>query len=204
MEQHDEVEVDVINLFNEELPSVAGNNIETKYTLMMGQPIERSHIESWRRIESLIEHFVAADIYLLTTPMWNFSIPYALKYYIDCVVQPGYLFTYTDLGQPVPLVLGKKMICVTTRGGDYSPGGPMHAYDFQEPYLRTIFGFVGITDIQFVNVQPTDVNLELREAAMTHAIEVVREIAKSSIAESSPSIEATDIPVGLKPQPINK
>jgi FMN-dependent NADH-azoreductase len=100
-----------------------------------------------------------------------------LKYYIDSIIQPGYLFKYTDQGQPVGLVCGKKMICVTSRGGDYSKKSPFHAYDFQEPYLRAIFGFVGITDMYFINAQPMDITPQLRESAIAAAIEDARSLA---------------------------
>lgn len=120
---------------------------------------------------------MSADAYLVSAPMWNLSIPYALKYYIDCILQPGYVFRYDETGRAVPLVLGKKMVISSTRGGDYSAGGPMHAYDFQEPYLRAIFGFIGITDVEFVSAQPMDVSPELRDAALTAAIERARGLA---------------------------
>jgi hypothetical protein len=100
--------------------------------------------------------------------MWNFGIPYALKYDIDCIVQPGYVFQYNESGIPVPMVHGKKMVCVTARGGDYSATTGMHVLDFQEPYLKSIFGFIGITDTEFITVQPTDVP-SLREAAFEDA-----------------------------------
>ena len=129
------MKVDVLDLFQSDMPAAAGDNIDTKYTLMAGQPIDRAHQQSWQQIEVLIERFLSADIYLISAPMWNFSIPYALKYYIDCIFQPGYLFRYNELGQAIGLVQDKKMVCVTTRGGDYSPQSPFHAYDFQEPYL---------------------------------------------------------------------
>ena len=171
-----DLSVDTINVFTGDLPAVAGDNIETKYTLMTRQPIDKRHKESWKQIEFLIEHFLSADIYLISTPMWNFSIPYALKYYIDSIIQPGYLYKYNEQGQPVGLVHGKKMICVTSRGGDYSEKSPFHAYDFQEPYLRAIFGFVGITDMHFINAQPMDITPELREAAIAGAIEEARSL----------------------------
>jgi FMN-dependent NADH-azoreductase len=136
--RYGDLQVEVVDLFREDLPAVIGANIETKYTLMVGQPIDKRHKESWERIERLIEHFLSADVYLISTPMWNFSIPYALKYYIDCIVQPGYLFKYNEQGQPLGLVHGKKMVCVTSRGGNYSEMSPLHRYDFQEPYLRAI------------------------------------------------------------------
>ena len=171
-----DLSIDTVDLFTGDLPDVAGDNIETKYSLMTSQPINKRHKESWKHIELLIEHFLSADIYLISTPMWNFSIPYALKYYIDSIIQPGYLYKYNEQGLPVGLVHGKKMICVTSRGGDYSEKNPLHACDFQEPYLRAIFGFVGITDMHFINAQPMDITQELREAAIAAAIEEARSL----------------------------
>ncbi len=175
--QQGDLEVDVIDLFRSDLPAVAGSNIEVKYDLMVGVAIDKDHAESWARIERLIADFLAADVYLVTSPMWNFSIPYALKYYIDCLVQPGYAFQYNEQGYPVGMVHGKKMICLTSRGGDYGPNSPMNTFDFQEPYLRAIFGFIGITDIEFVNVQPMDVTPELRAAAVSSARERLGAVA---------------------------
>lgn len=177
--RRDDVSVEVIDLYNYTLPAIAGDNIEAKYTLMVGQPIDKNHEESWLQIETLIKHFLTADAYLISSPMWNFGLPYALKYYIDCIVQPGYLFRYDEVGQVVPMVHDKKMLCVTSRGGDYSPDSPMHAYDFQEPYLRSIFGLVGITDIQFINAQPMDVTPDLREMALAAAFAQAESLAGS-------------------------
>lgn len=177
--KYDDLIVEEIDLFNHDIPAVVGDNIETKYTLMRGNPVAHTHVDAWGEIEAFIENFKSADLYLISTPMWNFSIPYALKYFIDAIVQPGYLFGYNEQGQPYGLLENKKMVCITSRGGDYSAGGPFHAYDFQEPYLRAIFGFVGITDIHFVNAQPMDITPELREAALATGIEAAMVLANS-------------------------
>jgi FMN-dependent NADH-azoreductase len=169
----DDLTVETIDLYHDDLPAVAGDNIESKYQIMVGRKIDPAHEESWKHIEALIDHFLEADLILITAPMWNLSIPYALKYYIDCLVQPGYTFAYNENGA-YPLVTGRKMVVITSRGGDYSPGSPTHGYDFQEPYLRAIFGFIGFTDIEFINAQPMDINTVLREAALTDAIEKAR------------------------------
>lgn len=171
--------VDEVDLFNQNLPAVAGDNIDMKYALMHGQAIDKSHASSWRTIERLIEDFLSVDAYLVSAPMWNFGIPYALKYYIDCIVQPGYVFRYDETGQVVPMVIGKKMVCVTSRGGDYSDSSPMHPYDFQEPYLRAIFGFIGITDLTFINGQPMDITPDWRVTATESAIAQARTVARS-------------------------
>lgn len=194
--------VDVIDLFVRDLPAVAGENIETKYSLMVGQPIGKHHQESWRQIETLIQHFLAADVYLISTPMWNFGIPYALKYYIDAIVQPGYMFEYNEQGQPSPLVLGKTMVCVTSRGGDYSENSPLHQFDFVEPYLRTVFGFVGIYDMHFINAQPMDMSRALREAATERAISAARALVAEHHWPFPKEVPAMEHPAGLKPRPI--
>ena len=203
-EKYDNLHVRTLDLFAADLPAVAGSNIESKYKLMTGQPLDADAVSSWRQIEKAIADFLDADAYLLTTPMWNFSIPYALKYYIDAIVQPGYLFRYDENGMPEGLVKGRKMICVTTRGGDYREG-PMKAYDFVENYLRTIFGFVGLTDIQFFNVQPMDISLEIRHAAQKQAIRDIRAFVAANDWGTVPSEGSlVEVPAGLKPAPLDE
>lgn len=148
-------QIDTQDISKEKLTSLTLRRVNGKYTLLAGKDLDKETKKAWGEIEQHIERFLAADIYLISTPMWNFSIPYYLKHYIDIIVQPKYLFRYTPSG-PEGLAKDKKMIIITSRGGDYSPESPSHSYDYQEPYLKTIFGFVGITDISFVNAQPLD------------------------------------------------
>jgi FMN-dependent NADH-azoreductase len=202
-EKYDELSVKTLDLFTADLPSVAGRNIESKYMLMTGQALDESSQASWRNIEKNIEQFLEADVYLLTVPMWNFGIPYALKYYIDAIVQPGYLFRYDEEGRAHGLVKGKRMLCVTSRGADYS-SGPLQAFDFVESYLRTIFGFVGITDITFFNAQPMDVSLEARKAAIKKAIREVRQFVQDIHWERDAAEPTIELPKELKPMPLGE
>src|SRR3954453_5742826 len=94
------LETETHDLFQADLPAIAGMNIEAKYNLMSGQAVGPDHAESWAEIEREIERFRSADIYVISAPMWNFGVPYALKYYIDCIVQPGYLFRFNAQGYP--------------------------------------------------------------------------------------------------------
>jgi FMN-dependent NADH-azoreductase len=203
VEKYDDLNVRTLDLFNADLPSVAGKNIESKYMLMTGQPLDEGAKSSWQQIEKNIEQFLDADIYVLTVPMWNFGIPYALKYYIDAIVQPGYLFRYNEEGRAEGLVHGKKMLCVTSRGGDYS-AGPMTAFDFVENYLRTIFGFVGITDMHFFNAQPMDVSMDVRKAAHKKTIADVRDYVAKSNWTVEVAAAKVELPQGLKPAPLGE
>jgi len=198
--KHEDLSVRVLDLFKADLPAVAGDNIESKYKLMTGQLLDAHHQSSWNAIETNIQGFLEADVYLLTVPMWNFGIPYALKYYIDAIVQPGYLFRYNEVGIPEGMVHGKKMIVITSRGADYSPSSPLSALDFVEPYLRTIFNFIGITDIHFFNVQPMDVSVPIRRSSLIQGIKEVREFVQNGW-DSPESVNAVDFPDGVKPAP---
>lgn len=201
--KYDNLEIKVLDLFKADLPAVAGANIDIKYKLMTGQVIDNDQKKSWSAIEETIKTFLDADMYIITTPMWNFSLPYALKYYIDAIVQPGYLFQYDEFGVPHPLVHDKKMIVVTSRGGDYSAGSPLHAFDFLEPYLRAIFGFIGITDIHFINAQPMDITPELRRNSLLKAIADARALVDSNHLMNNESVHPFEFPQGIKPKPLH-
>jgi len=170
--------IDALNVTSESLPPLTVKVISGKYALLSTGELTEKLEEVWNPIKRYIERFLAANGYLITTPMWNFSIPYPLKHYIDIIVQPKYLFRYTEKGVE-GLVKNRKMIVITSRGGDYSPDSAAHSYDFQESYLRAIFGFVGITNITFVNAQPMDVDREVQQAKIEEAKKIVREIAES-------------------------
>jgi FMN-dependent NADH-azoreductase len=200
-DQHDDLRITTLDLFSADLPAVAGANIKSKYALMTGQPLDEEARGSWQEIEKTIEGFLDADLYLLTVPMWNFGIPYALKYYIDAIVQPGYLFRYDEQGRPEGLVHGKKMVVVTSRGAAYSQP-PMAALDYVEPYLRTIFGFVGITDIHVFTVEPMDITPELRRDAFKAAIRDVRAWVDAGGWRLVDETDAPEIPAEAKPQVI--
>lgn len=164
---HPDWTIENLDLSNEDLPSLTLKRVDGKYVLLSGKDLSGDLEEAWKEIIKHIERFLSADAYLISTPMWNFSIPYTLKHYIDVILQPKYLFRYTEKG-PEGLVKNKKMIVITSRGGDYSTD-QMKAYDFQEPYLRTVFGFAGITDITFINAQPMDMGPELQERKIKEA-----------------------------------
>ncbi|MDD5681128.1 MAG: NAD(P)H-dependent oxidoreductase, partial [Candidatus Omnitrophica bacterium] len=147
--------IDELNVITESLPSLTVKMVEGKYVLLGGKELAGELKKAWEPIKRHIDRFLSADGYLVSTPMWNFSIPYSLKQYLDIILQPRYLFRYTDKGAE-GLVKDRKMVIITSRGGDYGPDSPVRAYDFQEPYLRTAFGFTGIKDIIFINAQPMD------------------------------------------------
>jgi FMN-dependent NADH-azoreductase len=99
--------------------------------------------------EELIDELVRADEYVIGVAMHNFAIPSALKLWIDQVVRAGRTFAYGAEG-PKGLLQGKKAVILSASGGVYSAGTPAAAANFMDPYLKTVLGFIGVTDATFV------------------------------------------------------
>lgn len=171
--------IDELNVATADLPSLSLKMISGKYVLLGGKELSDRLKEAWSPIERQIERFLSAEGYLISSPMWNFGIPYPLKQYIDLIVQPKYLFRYAETGVD-GLVKNRKMIVITSRGGDYSSGSPYHSYDFQESYLRAVFGFVGLSDITFINAQPMDaLGQEVQDKKIEEAQILARKAAEA-------------------------
>ncbi|MGL5061757.1 MAG: FMN-dependent NADH-azoreductase [Microcoleus sp.] len=106
-------------------------------------------MESLKVSNPLLEEFLTVDCYVFGVPMYGFTIPATLKAYLEHLIRVGCTYEVSERGVR-GLVHGKKALFVTSCGGNYSPGSPF-GEDCQEPYLRTIFGSFGITDVKFVN-----------------------------------------------------
>jgi len=117
------------------------------------------------RSDALVDELLAADVIVIAAPMINFTIPSNLKTWIDYVARAGRTFSYTEKG-PQGLVTGKQVILVVARGGVYAD---KQALDFQVPYLRSVLAFLGITDVEVVEVEGTAFGPEAAEKAVAAA-----------------------------------
>ena len=115
----------------------------------------------------LIAELTAADTLVIGAPMYNFGISSTLKAWFDYVLRSGVTFRYTENG-PVGLLKAKRAIVIVTRGGVYSEG-PARVMDSQEPHLRTLLGFIGITDVTFVRAEKLALGPEPREQGISAA-----------------------------------
>ena len=104
--------------------------------------------------------------------MYNFGMPSTLKSWFDHVLRAGITFTYTGSG-PVGLLEGKRAIVIESRGGLYSEG-PARVMDSQEPHLRNLLSFMGITDATFVRAEKLALGTEAREAAVQGALQSIQ------------------------------
>ena len=136
--------------------------------------------------EQLVSQFLAADVVVVGAPMYNFSIPSQLKAWIDRIAQVGRTFKYTETG-PVGLAAGKTVFVASTRGGAYA--GAPHM-DHQESYLRTVFGFLGITDVRFVRAEGMAMGDAAKSAGLASAEADIQAHAGEAANEGKSAIRA--------------
>jgi len=111
-----------------------------------------AHRQAVSPSDALVAELSEADLVVIGAPMYNFSIPFPLKAWIDHIVRRGKTFTYGPEGAK-GLLADKKVVVITSRAGVYGPGTSAQKADFQEPYLRFILGFIGLTDLTFIHAE---------------------------------------------------
>ncbi len=104
--------------------------------------------------DTLIAEIQQADEYVIGVPMHNFSVPSVLKLWIDQIARVGKTFSYAN-GTPKGLIIGKKATFIIATGGVYDAQTQMASLNFVEPYLRSLFGFLGLTDVTFLTAGGT-------------------------------------------------
>lgn len=148
------IEVEYRDLAAAPLPHLNGASLAAKADPVGAEAAERT-----------MQQFLDADVIVIGAPMYNFSIPSTLKAWIDRIAVSGRTFRYTEQG-PEGLAGGKKLIVAGAFGGIHA-GSPA---DFVEPYLRQVFGFLGITDIEFVRADGIAYGPEHRRRAIDAAL----------------------------------
>jgi FMN-dependent NADH-azoreductase len=151
---HPQDNVVTLDLFQADLPVFDGFMLNAKYSILHGKKLSPEEARVWKKVEQIIDEFKSADKHVLATPMWNFGIPYRLKQYIDILVQPTYTFLYTPEKGYEGLVLGKPLMAIYARGGEYSAEA-YKPYEMQKSYIELIFSFMGFSDMRSIIIEPT-------------------------------------------------
>ncbi|QJB57757.1 NAD(P)H-dependent oxidoreductase [Pseudodesulfovibrio sp. zrk46] len=171
---HPETKVIIRNVFDMKLPILDEKMLTGKYNIMHGRDFTDEERGLWSEVEKIIEDFKTADKYVFAIPMWNFSLPYRLKHFMDVVAQPTYTFSVGPDGYKG--LINAKAFIAYSRGGDYSDDSP---YNFQASYMNHYLSFIGIKDVKSVAVQPTLAGGPRgRDKAKTTAINKALELAK--------------------------
>jgi FMN-dependent NADH-azoreductase len=170
-------EITHLNVFEMELPPFDGPALQAKYNIMHGKDKSPAEQQAWGRVEAIVADFKAADKYVFSLPMWNFGIPYRLKHYFDVIVQPGYTFSFDPEKGYSGLLGGRPVVAIYARGGDYAE---LSHLDLQKPYVDTILGFMGLTDVRSIVIEPTLAGgPDLADERIQQAVARARELAES-------------------------
>lgn len=162
-----------------------------------GVPKTEAELAARALSDELIAELRAADLIVIGAPMYNFSIPSSLRTWFDHVLRPRVTFAYSAAG-PEGLLTNKRAIVIESRGGLYSEG-PDKANDFQEPYLRHLLGFLGISEVSFIHAEKVGSGADAREFALSSARkQIVETVAR--LSSQNPNVRSCTAP-GLVGEP---
>jgi FMN-dependent NADH-azoreductase len=161
------------------LPEFDKDAMDAKYAGLNGTPLTPEQQVAWNGLETLAAHLHRADLLVLSVPLWNYSIPYKLKHFIDLVSQKDILFSFTAEHGLQGLLHNKTAVVAYARGLDFSAQSatPAQRFDFQKPYVEAWLQFVGVHDVHSVIVEKTILGQEVDRMARQAAVEQARELA---------------------------
>jgi FMN-dependent NADH-azoreductase len=170
-QRHPDAQVVTIDVYQDEIPLLDAKLLPAFF----GAPPADAETERKRaRQKAIMDQFMAADLLVIATPMWNFNAPPMLKAFIDTILVAGKTFKYTATG-PVGLVSGKQAVLCLASGGVYE--GALAAYDTLTPMLKTQLGFIGVTDVTVLNAPGQGGGGEKAAASTAAAIAKAKEAA---------------------------
>lgn len=175
-QEHPHAEIIERDLASTPLPHITDEWVQAVHSDPAGHTAAQKEVLALS--DTLIRELVEADAIVIGAPMYNFAIPAPLKAWIDQVVRGGKTVLFGS-GGPKGILKDKKVYIVTSRGGAYRPDTPTERFDYQEPYLRHILGFIGLTDVTFIHAenQKPGAQAELARAA---AIAEIQRLAGES------------------------
>lgn len=156
-------------------------HIDAVYTAAIRKPANARSIEeaeSAKKSDELVSEFLSADILVIGTGLINFNIYSSLKTWIDYIVRAGLTYKYGENG-PVGLVTGKKVYVVLSSGGIYTQG-PAAPLNHAGPYLKSVLGFIGITDVEMIHVEGLSVGPNGAEKAIAAARAQIAQLATTA------------------------
>ena len=164
--------VETLDLWKTDLPPFDKEAVDAKFAAMHGENPSGPPAQAWAAVVRVVDHFKSADKFLFSLPMWNFTIPYVLKHYIDVLAQPGLTVGFSPEKGYWGLITGRPTVAIYARGGTYAPGTPAAAYDHQSTYLKLVLGLMGMTDMKEIFLEGTGTSKEGVETGKKRAAEL--------------------------------
>jgi len=158
--KHTDASVEYLDLAKQPIPHLTAE-------ILMGQDAEQAALG-----EKIIQQYLEADVVVVGAAMYNFGLPSTLKAWIDRISVAGKTFKYTENG-PVGLAGEKKAYIASSRGGVYGENSPA---DFQEGFLKTVFNFTGVNDVEIIRAEGVNMGAELKDQAIASALAQVKSL----------------------------
>jgi FMN-dependent NADH-azoreductase len=148
-------DIDLMDLWRDHLPEFTGAILDAKYARLTGRAFTDAQRDGFAEAERIAIRLSLADRVLISTPMWNFSIPYKLKQWLDVIIQPGLTFRFDPAQGYLPLLKDRPTLVILASGSDFVTGMNRGRIDMATPYLREALRFIGISNVRFVPLGPT-------------------------------------------------
>jgi FMN-dependent NADH-azoreductase len=158
--KHADATVEYLDLAQQPIPHLTAE-------ILMGQDAEQAALG-----EKIIQQYLDADVVVVGAAMYNFGLPSTLKAWIDRISVAGKTFKYTENG-PVGLAGEKKAYIASSRGGVYGENSPA---DFQEGFLKTVFNFTGVNDVEIIRAEGVNMGAESKDQAIASALAQVQSL----------------------------
>jgi FMN-dependent NADH-azoreductase len=168
--------IEHLDLWAHKLPELDQVALEAKYAVLRRASHSEAEALAWRQITEEADAFKAFDKYIFSIPMWNWSIPFILKKYIDTITQPGLLFNWTPATGYVGL-LNKPVVAIYTSSFDYGADSGISQLDHQKQYFEAWLRIIGCADIRSIVVAPTSAAFASSAAAQRAAVEAAQQTA---------------------------
>ena len=167
-------ELTTLDVWTADLPPFGRDMAIAKLAPILGETRTPEQEAGWHIVQSFVEEFAAYDKFVISTPMWNFGLPYELKHYIDLLVQPGLSFGVNESGEHTGLLRDRPVQLVLSRSSPMERDSPE---DFQLPYLKHVLGFIGLRDVRTLVVEGTTLPQAPRDDLIARYCEKARALA---------------------------
>lgn len=171
---HPDHTVTTLDLWSADLPAFDGDLAAAKLAPLLGESTTATQDEAWAQVVDVIDEFRRHTKIVLSTPMWNFGLPYRLKHFFDLLVQPGITFGLDSAFEHVGLLADRPVQLILTRSSAFPEG---NTDDYQLPYLRHILGFMGINDVRALVVEGTTLPQDARDELVAGFCDQARALA---------------------------
>ena len=171
--------IDRMNVWKEDLPALDGAMIDAKYAKLAGRELNSREKEAWSSISKLVARLDEAEAVVLSTPMWNLSIPYRLKHWIDLVTQPSLSFTFSPTTGYTPLLRQRPVAIILSSAGDFAGGLSYGWPDLASGYLKAALKFIGLDGAEIVTFAPSAGPAERITAARKEAVAHLARLAET-------------------------